>query len=122
MSLLRRAGAERMRAMGLVGGAPRGWPGRCGRWPVLLGLPSAELSTAIESGWGIVAVGIGAVQLGTASAGAVIASRMPKNAVGWMFLATGAGRGRVSACWAWSFLGLETSHGQLPGDIRGMAP
>jgi hypothetical protein len=75
---------------------------------VLLGLSSVGLSMAVESGWGIVPVGIGAIQLATASAGGVIASRLPKNAVGWM--------------WAWSFAGLETSHGQHPGDIRGMAP
>ena len=122
MSLLRRAGAERMGAMGLVGRRATRLAWALWTMAVLLGLSSVGLSMAIESGWGIVPVGIGAVQLATASAGAVSASRLPKKAVGWMFLATGAACGLVSACWAWSFAGLETSHGQLPGDIRGMAP
>jgi hypothetical protein len=82
-------------------------------------LPAGPLWQALEgTGAGDVPfmVGLVAVQLAAASAGAVIASRLPGNAVGWIFLALGAGLGFTLACGAWAELGLDTSHGPLPGD------
>lgn len=43
------------------------------------------------------AIGFVAVQLGSATAGAIISSRLPGNAVGWIFLAIGLLLGFCSA-------------------------
>jgi hypothetical protein len=56
------------------------------------------------------------IQLAAASAGAIVATRLPRNAVGWIFLALGVGMGLALASIAWAQLGLETRHGPLPGD------
>ena len=57
-----------------------------------------------------------AVQFSTAGVGAVVASRLPGNAVGWILLAIGVGLGFRQALGAYGSLGLTTAHGPLPGD------
>ena len=82
-------------------------------------LPAGPLWLAIDStGADAVpfAAGLVCVQLGAASAGAVIASRLPRNAVGWIFLALGLGLGIALGSGAWASYGITTSHGPLPGD------
>jgi len=56
-----------------------------------------------------------AVQLTTACVGAVVASRLPGNRVGWILLAIGAGLGVRQALGGWGGLGAATAGG-LPGD------
>jgi hypothetical protein len=62
------------------------------------------------------AVGFIAVQLGAATAGAIIGSRLPGNAVGWIFLAIGLLLGLLFAVGAYAEFGIDTGHGpSLPG-------
>ncbi|CAN5713369.1 hypothetical protein BH18ACT11_BH18ACT11_18340 [soil metagenome] len=62
------------------------------------------------------AVGFIAVQLGTATAGAIISSRLPGNAVGWIFLAIGLLLGLLFAVGAYAELGVNTGYDTLlPG-------
>src|ERR687889_1940419 len=62
------------------------------------------------------AVGFIAVQLGAATAGAIISSRLPGNAVGWIFLAIGLLLGLLFAVGAYADLGINTEYGPaLPG-------
>ena len=61
------------------------------------------------------AIGFIAVQLCSATAGAVISSRAPGNAVGWIFLAIGVLLGLLFAAGAYSNLALDTGHVSLPG-------
>ena len=56
-----------------------------------------------------------AVQLGAATAGAIIASRFPQNAVGWMFLAIGVGVSLAFAFAGYAELGLVSDLAPLPG-------
>ena len=58
------------------------------------------------------AVGFIAVQLGAATAGAIISSRLPGNAVGWIFLAIGILLGLLFATGAYSDLAIDMD---LPG-------
>jgi hypothetical protein len=61
-------------------------------------------------------VGFVAVQLGTATAGAIISSRLPRNAVGWIFLGIGLLLGLLFAAGAYAYLGIDLEHGSpLPG-------
>jgi len=60
------------------------------------------------------AVGFIAVQLGAATAGAIISSRLPGNAVGWIFLAIGLLLGLLFALAAYAELGISTRLGPLP--------
>jgi hypothetical protein len=52
---------------------------------------------------------------GAATAGAVISSRLPGNAVGWIFLAIGILMGLLLAVDAYAELGIEARSGLLPG-------
>src|ERR671921_942464 len=62
------------------------------------------------------AVGFVAVQLGSATAGAIISSRLPGNAVGWIFLALGLLLGLLFAVGVYAELGINTEYGPaLPG-------
>ena len=61
------------------------------------------------------AIGFIALQLGAATAGAVISSRLPGNAVGWIFLAIGILMGLLLAVDAYAELGIEARSGPFPG-------
>jgi hypothetical protein len=82
-------------------------------------LPAAPVLLEVESS-GVEfipsAAGVMSVQLTTASVGAMIARRLPGNAVGWIFLALGVGLGLALGTVAWSEVGLMTEIGPLPGD------
>jgi hypothetical protein len=64
----------------------------------------------------IYALAFAAVLVSTALVGAVVASRIPDNAVGWVLLAMGVGLGVSSTGTAYGALGLLTEHGPLPYD------
>jgi hypothetical protein len=86
---------------------------------VALVIPGPVLQTIL--GWrdeaDIVALlALVAVQVGTASAGAVIASRLPRNPVGWSFLAMGAGIALALTLGVYGELGIDSRHGPLPAD------
>jgi hypothetical protein len=86
---------------------------------VALVIPGPVLQTAIE--WTNETdlpflFGFIAVQVGTASAGAVIASRLPRNPVGWTFLAMGVGMALAITLSVYAELGTDTRHGPLPAD------
>jgi hypothetical protein len=59
---------------------------------------------------------MGAVQMSTAVVGAVVASRLPRNAVGWILLTMGAGLGLSVTASAYGTLGISTERGPLPAD------
>ena len=61
------------------------------------------------------AIGFIAVQLGCATAGAIISSRLPANAVGWIFLAMGVLLGLLFAAGAYADLTIDMGYGSLPG-------
>jgi hypothetical protein len=86
---------------------------------VVLVVPGPVLLTAIE--WTNETdlpflAGFVAVQVGMASAGAVIASRLPANPVGWTFLAMGVGMAVALTTSVYAELGTDTAHGPLPAD------
>jgi hypothetical protein len=60
-------------------------------------------------------VGLVAVQLGAATAGAIISSQLPGNAVGWIFLAIGLLLGLLFAAGAYADLAIHVEYGSLPG-------
>ncbi len=61
-------------------------------------------------------VGFVGVQLGAATAGAIISSRLPRNAVGWIFLGIGLLLGLLFAAGAYASLGIDVKQGSfLPG-------
>ena len=61
-------------------------------------------------------VGFVAVQLGAATAGVIISSRIPGNAVGWIFLAMGLLLELLFAVGAYADLGIDMGYGSLlPG-------
>ena len=61
-------------------------------------------------------VGFVAVQLGAATAGVIISSRIPGNAVGWIFLAMGLLLELLFAVGAYAELGIDMGYGShLPG-------
>ncbi len=65
------------------------------------------------------AVGFVAVQLGAATTGAIISSRLPGNAVGWIFLAMGLLLELLFAVGAYAELGIDLGYGSLlPGSRR----
>ena len=70
-----------------------------------------------DGAW-IFALSFGAVQVSTALVGAVVASRLPQNAIGWVLLAMGVGLGLSSTGTSYGALGILTSHGPLPLDER----
>lgn len=57
-----------------------------------------------------------AVQISTTSVGAIVASRLPQNAVGWILLSMGAGSGLCITATAYGRLGATDSTGPLPAD------
>src|ERR671912_1340036 len=59
------------------------------------------------------AIGFIAVQVGAATAGAIISSRLPGNAVGWIFLAIGVLLGLLFAVGAYADLGIDMGYGSL---------
>jgi hypothetical protein len=61
------------------------------------------------------AVGFIAVQLCSATAGAIISSRLPGNAVGWIFLAIGLLLGLMFAVGAYADLAIDMGYDSLPG-------
>jgi len=62
------------------------------------------------------AIGFIAVQLGASTAGAIISSRLPENAVGWIFLAIGVLLGLLFALGAYADLAVDKGYGSLlPG-------
>jgi hypothetical protein len=86
---------------------------------VALVIPGPVLQTALE--WTNETdlpflFGFIAVQVGTATAGAVIASRLPGNPVGWCFLAMGVGMALAITLSVYAELGTDTRHGPLPAD------
>ena len=62
------------------------------------------------------ALAFGAVLISTAVVGAVVASRLPHNAIGWILLAMGVGLGLSSTGTAYGALGVLTARGPLPFD------
>jgi hypothetical protein len=85
---------------------------------VLLVLPGPVLTAAVDITAGDVPylVAFVALQLGAATAGAVVASRLPRNAIGWIFLTLGAGLALAFAANGWSELAFATDAGPLPLD------
>jgi hypothetical protein len=79
---------------------------------------------AVESTWidwtgpGTLLAGVVFVVLCAACAvtGALVASRVPDNAVGWMILGIGVGVGVILASGAYADLGVRTPMGPLPGE------
>ncbi|MBA2783542.1 MAG: hypothetical protein H0T74_11600 [Rubrobacteraceae bacterium] len=63
------------------------------------------------------AVGFAALQLGAATTGAVIGSRLPGNAVGWIFLAMGLLMGLLFAAGSYAELGLARPGGPSAGAV-----
>src|SRR5215211_3094811 len=61
------------------------------------------------------AIGFIAVQLGAATAGAIISSRLPGNVVGWIFLAIGLLLGLMFAVGAYADLAIDMGYDTLPG-------
>jgi hypothetical protein len=65
------------------------------------------------------AVGFAALQLGAATTGAVIGSRLPGNAVGWIFLAMGVLMGILFVAASYAELGLAGPGDPSPGAVFG---
>ena len=85
---------------------------------VLLAVSGAAVSTALDYvDWVDLAVGLAFAVLGVASAvtGAVVARRVPGNAVGWIILCLGVGVGLLLSSGAYGEVGTTTSYGPLPG-------
>ncbi|WP_410792818.1 hypothetical protein [Kribbella sp. C-35] len=84
-----------------------------------LGVPGAVVVTTV--GWTgptelVIGFGFALVGLGSATIGAVVASRLPRNSVGWILLALGVGIELPYAPEAYAELSVATALGPLPGD------
>jgi hypothetical protein len=64
----------------------------------------------------VLSISFAAVQISTSVVGAVVASRLTRNAVGWILLSMGVGLGFASTATAYGSLGTGTSTGPLPAD------
>ncbi|MDQ6778419.1 MAG: hypothetical protein M3071_19855 [Actinomycetota bacterium] len=105
-----------------VGGARAIGPGHAkllawGLWTLaVLTIPSGPvLQSIIDPRLIAFSVGLAAVQLCTATVGAIIARRLPGNAIGWLLLAIGTGLGLTKSVSGYGRLGFHTSGG-LPGE------
>jgi hypothetical protein len=85
---------------------------------VVLVLPGPVLTTVVDATTGDLPflVAFVLVQLGAATAGAVVASRLPHNPIGWIFLTLGAGLALAFAANGYSEVGLASESGPLPLD------
>ena len=86
---------------------------------MLMVVPGPVLQTVV--GWKdeadlLFLAGFIAMQVGTATTGAVVASRVPRNSVGWIFLGMGVGLALALSSGVYADLGLTTDTGPLPGD------
>jgi hypothetical protein len=69
------------------------------------------------SGWvSLTLIAFGPLALASAGTGAVVASRLPRNPVGWILLALGAGTGLVLALVAYTQPSVTGEHHSYPGD------
>jgi hypothetical protein len=102
----------------MSGGAT--WPAiGLGAAGVLLIVPAAGVNAALDyvdaldlvAGLAFMLLGIGA-----SAAGAIVAARVPGNAVGWLLLALGVGIGLTLACGAYAEVSATTDLGPLPAD------
>jgi hypothetical protein len=94
------------------------------RLPVLLAglaitlcVPGAVVTSLVQwTSWADLPFGVMFCLLGIASAvtGAAVASRLPRNPVGWLILALGLGVGLLLAAGAYAEVGVLTSTGPLP--------
>ena len=86
---------------------------------VVLIVPAAVINTLLDyrdvfdlvAGFGFVLLAVGAAVMG-----ALVATRVPGNAVGWLLLALGAGVSISIACGAYGEVSATTSYGPLPAD------
>ncbi len=87
-------------------------------WILAVGLivPGAAANAVLDYPNAIVPdLGFMALAAGAATTGALVATRVPGNAVGWILLALGAGVGFTIACGAYAEVSATTSLGPLPG-------
>jgi hypothetical protein len=94
-------------------------PGALAALAIVLVIPGAAATTAVD--WtnpGDLPFGFGFALMGIccAATGAVVASRLPANPVGWIVLAMGTGVGLLLVCGAYGEISATTRHGPLPAD------
>ena len=87
----------------------------CGAALVLVLTGPASLVLSRDEAW-LFSLSFGAVQISTAVVGAVVASRLPHNPIGWVLLTMGVGLGVSSTGTSYGSLGVLSSHGPLPLD------
>jgi hypothetical protein len=89
---------------------------------VALALTAIAIGLAVSggtmgSGWvSLTLIAFGPLALASAGTGAVVASRLPRNAVGWILLALGAGTGLVLDLVAYTQPRVTGEHHPYPGD------